>query len=77
MCGQYRYSLSNLREDKLTRYHCDNATKEEEPLVTTKKGSKTLFKDLRRRLVMKTGVTERVKLTGIALRASREMKHML
>ena len=44
MCGQYRYSLSNLREDKLTRYHCENATKEEEPLVTTKECSKTLLK---------------------------------
>jgi len=38
MCGQYRYSLSNLREDKLTRYHCDNATKEEEPLTCNEDG---------------------------------------
>ena len=38
---------------------------------------KNTFKALCRRLVMKTGVTARVKLTGIALRASREMKHML
>ena len=37
MCGQYRYSLSTVRETKLTTYHCDNATKEEEPMVTTQK----------------------------------------
>ena len=76
MCGQYRYSMSNPREEKLTRYHCDNATAEEEPLVTP-----VIFTNIIHhhdcRLVTMTGVTGRVKLTGIASRASREIKRML
>jgi len=30
LCGQYRWALSNPRQSKLTLYHCDNATEEEQ-----------------------------------------------
>jgi len=30
LCGQYRWALSNPRQSKLTLYHCDNATEEDQ-----------------------------------------------